>query len=157
MFIEQLSDKFIKFDNSYLFCLSEYSDMISNHPASDYYLKLYDVSINIHICIKWLSWALEFFYKISESLQSLEDSYSTNNIFENSIQCEVLKKEEFPHILYLDGSDITNKSECLKIVKETYINKAFTENTKVHLKLKINIREFLIISHMLFPSFEQFK
>jgi hypothetical protein len=58
--------------------------------------------------------------------------------------------------MLIDGVEILNKSHLLEIISNSYISEVFGENTKIHIKLKINIREYLIISNILFPSLEKF-
>ena len=92
---------------------------------------------------------------LSENLDKLKEGYELESIISNSIQ---IKKytihEESKKIITIDNEIINEKSlsEIINYYIDDDFSKLFDDNTKIHLKLKINLREFLIISHDLFPN-----
>jgi hypothetical protein len=77
-------------------------------------------------------------------------------IISNAIT-EMKNENENEKTITIDDCKIKNIDEFEKILKEIYLNanwpELFNENTKVHIKLKINLREYLILTNMLFPTF----
>ena len=147
--------KIIDVPEDYFFYFSENKSNLGNHPCSDYYLKLNDLSINLIISLKWIKWGFFFMTSLSENLDKLKDGYELESIISNSIQ---IKKytihEESKKIITIDNEIINEKSlsEIINYYIDDDFSKLFDDNTKIHLKLKINLREFLIISHELFPN-----
>lgn len=143
--------KVIEFDDSYNFIFLEDSSIKFEHPVSDYYLKINDLSINLFISLKWVLWGFFFFTSISKELEKLEN-YNFSYIIPDSIQVIDLNFKENRHVFLLDNNLIENENDFYNLLNSLYSNDIFDENTKIHFKLKINLREFLILSHYLFPS-----
>jgi TFIIF-interacting CTD phosphatase-like protein len=63
-------------------------------------------------------------------------------------EINLIKKKK--HKLTINDITISNKDEFWKLIDnlEPWLNK----NDKIHLKLKINIDEYLIISNILYPT-----
>jgi hypothetical protein len=96
---------------------------------------------------------------LSKELDKLDESYTLENIISKSLQEIPIIKENKKKI-ELDNIEI-NANNFESILNEKYFIKElehiFNENTKVHLKLMINLREFLIISNILYPTLVKFK
>ncbi len=72
-------------------------------------------------------------------------------IIDNSIQ-KISNIDEKEHVLLIDNVSIKNKEELMDLVNNFYCMDIFNVNTKVHLKLKINLREYLLISNLYYPT-----
>lgn len=147
--------KIIPLNDKYVFTFLEDSDIKLQHPLSNYYLKLDDLSINLLISLKWIEWGYFFLTSLSTELDGIKEDYSLNNIISKSIQKQN-DQNESKKILILDDRLIEDRKALDNALKDIYCNNIlgplFDENTKVHMKLKINLREFLIISHIAFPT-----
>ena len=140
--------RIIKLNDNYVFGFLENNSKV-DHPVSDYYLKLDDLSINLIISLKWILWGYYFLDSISKEIKN--DNYSSfDYIFTDTIQ-KIKDIEEEDHILTLDDSIIKNKDELENLLKTFYTEDLFDENSKIHFKLKLNLREYLIISSLHFP------
>lgn len=146
-----MENKIIPFDKKYEFTFTEEKIKII-HPVSNYYLKLDDLSINLLISLKWIRWGYIFFNSIEKELDQIKNDFTLDQIISNSISNLIINKEE-KKIILIDNTKILNENHFEEILKKTYTNQIFNENTKIHIKLKLNLREYLIISHMLFPTF----
>lgn len=143
--------KYIELDNNYIFCFMEDEWIKISHPLSDYYLKIDDLSINLLINLKWIKWGFFFLKSISENLER------KNINFEDFIQKGIGEIKEIKydkHILIIDGMETWDLKD---MIENFYSDKLFDENTKIHLKLKINLRDYLIISNLLFPTLIKIK
>lgn len=153
------NNKIIIFDTSYVFALVEEPDKEPSSPISDYYLKVSDLSVNLFITLKWIHWGYIFLKSLSEELKNLEDDYSLENLLSGGIQeSKIFKFEKMDHILMIDDVVISDNVDFYKLVNESIYNESIvSENDKVHLKLKINLGEFVVISQVLFPTFLKFE
>lgn len=143
-------NKIIELDASYEFCFLEERINIE-HPLCDYYTKLDDMSINLYISLKWIRWGYFFVTSISSNLDILKQEYKINEIVSKGIH--VLKEEdEREKEIIIDGIKVDSENEFEDILKNQYDCKIFSENTKVHLKLKLNLREYLIVTNVLYPT-----
>jgi hypothetical protein len=95
-------------------------------------------------------------------LDKLDAGYAINNIMPNSIQnFKDIKIKENKKIILIDNNQINSEGDILVLMKKFYknpilnppANPLFNSNTKIHLKLKLNLREYLIISNLLYPTF----
>lgn len=150
-------NKIIMFDKRYEFCfLDDYSIKIM-HPVSNYFLKINDLSINLLISLKWILWGFFFLSSISKELKSEIYTYSMETIINNALQLKFDNYIEKDHIILIDNHTINNEEELKELISNFYNNEVFNENTKIHLKLKLNLREYLIISNVLFPTLSIFE
>lgn len=124
---------------------------------SKYFLKLNDLSINLLISLKWIKWGYFFLSSISKELVDIKEEYSLESLIPNSIHPEIINLAEKNHIILIDNNLIENKEDLNNLIKNFYISEIFDENTKIHLKLKLNLREYLIISNILFPVLVKFE
>ena len=139
----------------FMFCLVEDLEMRGLHPASDYYTKLDDLSINLILSLKWIKWGYFFFYSLCENLDSLEN-HNLKEIISKSIQ-KIEKIDENAKILLVDDFIVEDGVALDRMIITRYSNKIFDKNTKIHMKLKMNLREYLIITNMLYPTILEFK
>lgn len=150
-----IMNKIIDFDNSFEFAFLEDSDIKIQHPVSDYFTKLDDLSINLLISLKWIKWGYKFLTLISENLDTISNEYPMEDLISNSLQdLKQLNIKEKKKIIIIDDELINDNFE--EIVVNFYSKDFFDENTKVHLKLKLNFREYLIITNYLYPTFIKF-
>lgn len=88
-------------------------------------------------------------------MDSLED-YRLNDIISKSIQ-NVNQNEERKKVILIDDVIIYNETDFNNIIENFYshevLGKLFSDNTKIHIKLKLNLREYLIITNLLYPTF----
>lgn len=63
-----------------------------------------------------------------------------------------LNFERKKHILLIDDHEILNENDFINLLQNFYTKKIFEENTKIHIKLKINLDEFLVLNNMLKPT-----
>jgi len=145
-----MRNKIIKYDEKWIFVFSEDKPSENSHPVSDYYLKLNDLSINLLINIKWIEWGFIFLKETSKNLNLLEkNDFDLNNIINKSIQnIELIEKKN--HILTINNTLIKSEQDLNSFIEN--IEPWLSENNKIHLKLKINLDDYLIISNLLFPT-----
>ena len=149
------NNKYIPLDPSYEFVFSEEYEK-NKHPVSNYFLKINDLSINLMINLKWIFWGYFFMSSISENLNN--ENLEWKNLIDNNIQKDIINnitKEK--HEILIDNNIINTKKDLDNLINILYNKEYFNENTKIHIKLKLNIDEFLIISNYLFPTLTKFK
>lgn len=145
--------KIIPLDKTYEFVFVE-DEVNIQHPVSKYYMKLNDLSINLVINLKWINWGYYFLTSIKEELGKLDSGYDIKNLFENTIQ-DIVEMQENDKIISIDDAIIKDSSEFDDFVKEYVagdLSEFFNENTKIHMKMRINLREYLIITNRLYPT-----
>jgi adenylate cyclase len=80
-----------------------------------------------------------------------------STIISDSLQGKILQDfRNLEHTLLIDNNIISNDEDLEKLIDNLYINEIFDENTKIHLKLKINLNEFLLIHNYLYPTLIKF-
>lgn len=145
------NNKLIKFDEAYSFTFLDLDNYLFKypHPVSDYYFKLSDVSINLLISLKWSIWGYRFFTEISNNIPKKE-----YDLFDENIQKKLkIWDLEISNQLFIDNELIESQDEFIKIMENDYNQSIFDENTKIHIKLKLNLKEYLILTNTLFPTF----
>lgn len=143
--------KIIPFDSRYEFTFLEEYDKDLVHPVSNYYTKLDDLSINLLISLKWINWGYVFLRSLKNELDILGEEYELKEIIANSVSKSCEEKGE--KILLIDDKLINNDKDFDDNLKDFYIGKEyFHENTKVHLKLKMNLNEYLLITNDKYPA-----
>ena len=124
------------------------------HPVSNYYMKLDDLSINLVINLKWINWGYYFLTSIKEELDLLRSEYDIKSLLSNTIQnFDDIKENE--KIISIDDAVVKNDLEFSNFIKEYIdgdLSEFFNENTKIHMKMKMNLREYLIITNILYPT-----
>ena len=141
----------IDFDRNFKFTFLEDNNIKFNHPVSDYYLKINDLSINLLISLKWIKWAYFFFESLSKDIKDEFYNYQLQELIPKSIQ-QIINWKEEEHVLLIDNYSINNESSLNELLENIYNSDIFNANTKIHVKLKLNLREYLIISNVLFPT-----
>jgi hypothetical protein len=148
-------NKTIPLDKKFIFCFLEEKDIRLDHPISDYYFKINDLSINANISFKWIFWGFYFFNSISEEIKKPE--YSIKFVLNK----EILDKWDFSkkknHILMFNDTVINSEVELIDLIEKEYSLSIFDENTKIHIKLKINLDEYLLITNCYFPTLACFE
>lgn len=144
--------KIIEHDKNYEFAFVEDLNHIVPHPVANYYLKINDLSVNLLINLKWIKWGFFFLNELSKALNN-EDmkDIKLNDLIDESIQ-KIKNIEDKNHILLLDDYIINSEKELFLQLTTIYSYPIFTENTLIHFKLKINLADFLIISHLYYPT-----
>ena len=91
---------------------------------------------------------------ICEGLDSFKDEYKICNIISKSIQ-NLKEIDEYKKIITIDDEKIEDESDFIRIIENLYssqiLGKLFSENDKVHIKLKLNLREYIIVTNILYP------
>lgn len=150
--------KLIPFDNSYEFSFIENKDDQYLSPISEYFLKLNDLSINLLISLKWLLWGYKFLIDLSNELYKLDNHYNIDILICKSIHTNLHNISNYEkHILIIDNKIIKNYDELYILINNFYSDSLFDPNTKIHLKLKISLKDYMIISNILFPAFIKFE
>lgn len=126
-----------------------------DHPLSEYYMKLDDLSINLYINLKWIRWGYFFLKSLSENLDLVKEEYSINRIISQAVG-NISEISEWKKELIIDDVKIESDLDFENLIKDVYddeiLGRIFTENTKIQMKLKINVREYLILTNMLYPT-----
>ncbi len=143
-----LMNKIIPFDKEYEFAFIEEKEINIMHPVSNYYFKLDDLSINLLISLKWIEWGYIFLKEISKALEDCKEDFKMCDIISKSIS--KIEEIEGNKIILIDDEKINNEDDYYKLIDDVYMKDIFDTNTKIHMKLKMNLREYLIISNMLF-------
>lgn len=139
----------IKLDPQYMFVFLEERDS-KVHPSCAYYLKLDDLSMNLLVPLRWIKWSYFFLASTSSNLDELGSEYDFKNMVTNSIShIPEIKSEK--RVLEIDGKSINNQEEFELLLEEFYSMRVFTPSTKIHLKLKVNLHDYILISNVLFP------
>lgn len=158
MSLNIIENKIIPFDDSYSFSFLEDFFIKFFHPVSNYYLKLNDLSINLLISLKWVKWGYFFLSSISNELKNIDNDYQLNVFIDKSLQSiNKMNLIKEPHLLLIDDKVIVDSNDFNDLLENFYSKDIFDSNTKIHLKLKLNIDEYLIISNILFPTLIKFK
>jgi hypothetical protein len=140
----------IPFDKRYEFEFLEEKINIK-HPVSNYYTKLDDLSVNLYISLKWIRWGYYFMDSFCKKMDLMED-LSYKYIISNSLQ-NLNEEKEVKKKILIDSFEISSDKEFEKILYENYMNNSlFNSNSKIHMKLKLNLREYLIVTNMLYPT-----
>ena len=149
-----VKNKIKELDKKFIFCFVEDIEIGKLSPVSDYYTKLDDLSINLLISLKWLKWGYFFMNSICHELDSLKNEYRLSDIISKSIQ-NIGDIKEYRKIITIDDQKIETENDFFKIIDNFYNDKVlgqiFTENTKIHIKLKLNLREYIIVTNVLYP------
>lgn len=147
-------NKIIEFNKMYEFSFLE-EKLNIDHPLSEYYMKLDDLSINLYINLKWIRWGYFFLKSLSENLDLLKEEYSINRIISQAVG-NISEISEWKKELIIDDVKIKSDLDFENLIKDVYddeiLGRIFTENTKIQMKLKINVREYLILTNMLYPT-----
>ena len=148
-------NKIIPFDEKFEFCFLEQNDTQIQHPLSNYYLKLNDLSINVIISFKWIFWGFKFFNSIAIEINKPEYSIDFN------LNKEILQKWDFSkkkkNILFFNDKIVQSEIELINLIVSDYDLSIFDENTKIHIKLTLNLDEFLLINNTYFPVLAPFE
>jgi hypothetical protein len=54
--------------------------------------------------------------------------------------------------IFLDDFEIVNENELIKVLNEEYANGIYTENTKVRLKLLLNLSDYILLQSCYIPT-----
>jgi hypothetical protein len=88
----------------------------------------------------------------------LDDDYKLENLLSDAIQDKKLFDiAEKKHVLILDDKILNSEESFYYLINNFYNAEIFDENSKIHLKLKMNLKDFIIISNFLYPTFIKFK
>ena len=144
----------IPFDENYKFCFIEKdsTNIKSPHPVDNYYIKLNDLSINLYINFKWIDWGYIFLNETSTNLDLIMEEFPLDRLLKKSIGKVNIEKEE-RKILSIDDIEIKNYIDFEKIKNKYIEENILDKNDKIHMKLKINLREFIVLTNLLTPTF----
>jgi hypothetical protein len=149
-------NKIIPLKDDYVFVFLEEKDNKIMHPVSNYFLIIDDLSINLLISLKWILWGYFFVSSISKELKNDIYCYNMNEIITDAIQkINDIKGEK--NIILIDNKEVTDEKCLNELISTFYSEKYFDEDTKIHIKLKLNLKEYLIISNLFFPTLVKIK
>lgn len=138
----------IEFDKNFIFSFSEEREK-GSHPADDYFFILEDLSINLVIKLKWILWGFHFLNEISNNVIHLRQEEEFEKSIEKSINFNFNK-----HILYIEDIVINSINDVNNLIKNLNEEKIYSSNTLISMKLKLNLKEFLLISYIFYPSLD---
>lgn len=139
------NSKLIKISNC-VFCFVEDTSLVEKSCVSEYYFKITDFSINVYISLKWSLWGYYFLSNIREEV--LRGLY-----FDKSLIPLNFLSNEYNESLIFDDVVLEDFDKFRYLLENEYSNIYYDANTKVRLKLKLNPKDFLILNHVLFPTF----
>lgn len=91
---------------------------------------------------------------MKEELDALGSEYDIKTLLPNTIQnFDNIKENE--KIISVDDVIVKNNLEFEDFIKKQIdgdLAEFFNENTKIHMKMKMNLREYLIITNILYPT-----
>jgi hypothetical protein len=149
-------NKIIPLKDDYVFVFLEEKDNKIMHPVSNYFLIIDDLSINLLISLKWILWGYFFVSSISKELKNDIYCYNMDEIITDAIQkINDIKGEK--NIILIDNKEVTDEKCLNELISTFYSEKYFDEDTKIHIKLKLNLKEYLIISNLFFPTLVKIK
>ena len=95
---------------------------------------------------------------ICKELDVIKEEYRLEKIILKGIQdFKKIKINEYKKIIIVDERIIENDKDFEDVLKNIYMKKIFNENTKIHIKLKVNLSEYLLINNYFFPTFIKIK
>lgn len=120
------------------------------HPVSNYYFKVNDLSINTIISFKWIFWGFYFFKSISTEI--VKPEYSIEFVLNKEILKQWDLSKKIKHTIEFNDVIIESETELIKLIETDYNLSIFNENTKVHIKLKLNLDEYILLTNVYFPT-----
>jgi hypothetical protein len=84
-----------------------------------------------------------------------DKEYTLNNLLSDSIQKEFFINEK-EHILIIANEIIKNEKNLEDFIKNNIYKEIFGYNFKINIKLKLNLREYLLISNILYSSINKY-
>ena len=72
--------KIIQLEKKYEFVFLDQNEIKIDHPVSDYFFKLNDLSINLIISLKWILWGYFFLNSISKEIKNPMYNYESKKI-----------------------------------------------------------------------------
>lgn len=120
------------------------------HPVSNYYFKVNDLSINTIISFKWVFWGFYFFKSISTEI--VKPEYAIEFVLNKEILEQWDLSKKIKHTLEFNDVIIESETELIKLIETDYNLSIFNENTKVHIKLKLNLDEYILLTNVYFPT-----
>lgn len=125
-------------------------DLKIDSPVS-YYFKYSDLSINSNLSLKWSLYGFFFFRSLIETLD--DSSYTDDISFSNSIDSDFYNlKRKKKKIFTIDDVIMDNDLLFKQEFETTYKQLYYSENSKVHFKIKLNAFEYIILQNILFPK-----
>lgn len=124
-------------------------DIKIDNPIS-YYFKYTDLSINSILSLKWSLYGYYFFKSI---IETLDDPNYTNDIsFYDSIDSKFFDLKNKKNKIFTIDNVLISNDLLLKQEFETVYNQLYySENSKIHFKVKLNVFEYLLLQNSLFP------
>lgn len=131
------------------FCfLEEPIDLKS--PVSEYYFKINDLSLNVKFKLKWVLYGYFFLKSISQNVRLSEPGYETSNLFADSINSD-FKYPNAKHVISIDDVDVTDIDAFVLEINNEYSKIFYNENSTVHLKIKVNVDDFVVLQNTSHP------
>jgi len=136
----------IKISNRWDFAYLEDNVEIKS-PVDFYYFKWNDLSINIIIKFKWSLYAYFFFNSILETLN--DSNYIDGISFAESIGGDFTSNQN--KIFLIDDFEIKKFEDFKEIIEKEYTKSYYSENSTLRFKIKLNVKEFIILQNALYP------
>lgn len=153
---KKIFEKLIELDKEFELVLGERADdpfIGKSNPIWNYYFTLHDLSINFTINLKWLKWGWFFLSELSRNLDLLEEleEYDWPNLInEDFLDKNLLNINKRTRSILIDD----------KVVEDIYkwepeMLGLYTENTKIRMSLRLNLKDYLILTNVLIPSLDR--
>ena len=140
-----MKDYLIPLKKDFYFGTIEQSTIKEQHMFDHYYYKYNDFSVNIEIQLKLLLWGYEFLTSISNNMISYLEEHGKDCLMNNSINGNTISFKRNNHEIFLDSYIISEKNQLLNVLEENYDKELFNHNSIIHMKLKLNLDEFIIL------------
>lgn len=137
----------IKYEN-YILVFFEKGDYIPSHPMDEYYLLMFDLSINLKINFKWLYWGFNFLDELRNEIIFLDKNLLDVNL-------KIIYNKEINHKILFKKSDLNqfdNFIEIQKIELENLVSKNIFLDEIIHLKMHLTLYEYLLITSVYTPA-----
>jgi len=149
---KKIFEKLIELDKEFEFGLMEKDDRFREKcdPIWNFYFTLHNLSINFTINLKWLKWGWFFLSELSKELDLLEDYDWADIINEDFLDKNLLNINKRTRSILIDNKVVENIDKWEPDLLELY-----TENTKICMSLRLNLKDYLILTNLLTPGLFQ--
>jgi hypothetical protein len=117
-------------------------------PVSRYYFKFDDLSINLNIKLKWVLYGYFFLKGIDDGI---DDFVGEDDLLFSASIDPFFKVSKNSRILFLDDFIVGSILDFSRELEVEYARILYTENSNIHLKLKVNFVEYAALQNIAFP------
>lgn len=124
------------------------------HPASEYFFQLNDISINLSISLKWALFGYYFLKSISNTIEDIKKSTSNlqNTLLQNK-NTQIFYEDYKNHEIFIDDIFLKSDDDIIEELNKRYTdNTLYNENSKIFLKLKLNMEDYILLQNIFIPT-----